>query len=117
MTKDGRYEKVGSFKLPSAIEVATAGDEIWIRANGTRMTVSDMHVDHARNALRHILKAMRTAGKVPQWLQRAMDDARTEDPLWTGEAKVGTGTGQSTMQEPDEPRIKTGPKDNKTIWS
>ena len=36
-------------------------DELWITRDGRRLLVGDMHEDHARNALRMMLRALRRA--------------------------------------------------------
>ena len=67
------------FILPTEAEVREHGDELWVRSNGSRVTIDSMHEQHAKNALRKIIRMVRTHGEVPEWMQQAMEQARAEE--------------------------------------
>jgi hypothetical protein len=68
-----------SYTLPTDEEVRFCGDELWVRSNGSRVTIMSMSESHAKNALRKIIRMVRTQGQMPEWMQQAMEQARAEE--------------------------------------
>jgi hypothetical protein len=50
-----------------------------VRSNGSRVTIMSMSESHAKNALRKIIRMVRTQGQMPEWMQQAMEQARAEE--------------------------------------
>lgn len=62
-----------------AEELARANnDEIWVRKNGVKVPIGEMHPDHAKNALRMIMRKARQQKEMPQWLKEAYEEAQDD---------------------------------------